>query len=221
MTVSTVVAGLLPIMWSSSVGAEVMKPLAAPVLGGMVSSLLHVLIVTPVLFFALRERQLGLQHETLPVSVRPRFGVRRILIATVLLAVVTVALFVGWRLSRPRVTGTGASEAAGRVVLTARSGDMNIVLLSRTGTLGTGRNTLTMEFRSSSGGLVDVGTVRVSATMTMPGMVMPANVQVETSGVPGRFTATAEFGMAGTWPINVEWNGPAGSGSVSLHGSVQ
>ena len=43
MTVSTVVAGLLPIMWSTSVGAEVMKPLATPVLGGMISSLIHVL----------------------------------------------------------------------------------------------------------------------------------------------------------------------------------
>ena len=39
MTVSTVVAGLLPIMWSTRAGAEVMKPLATPVLGGMVSSL--------------------------------------------------------------------------------------------------------------------------------------------------------------------------------------
>jgi Cu(I)/Ag(I) efflux system membrane protein CusA/SilA len=58
MTVSTVVASLLPIMWSTSAGAEVMKPLAAPVLGGMVSSLLHVLIVTPVVFFWLREREL-------------------------------------------------------------------------------------------------------------------------------------------------------------------
>jgi Cu(I)/Ag(I) efflux system membrane protein CusA/SilA len=58
MTVSTVVAGLLPIMWSTSAGAEVMKPLATPVLGGMVSSLLHVLIVTPVIFFWLREREL-------------------------------------------------------------------------------------------------------------------------------------------------------------------
>ena len=42
MTVTTVVAGLLPIMWSSSAGSEIMKPLATPVLGGMVSSLLHV-----------------------------------------------------------------------------------------------------------------------------------------------------------------------------------
>ncbi|MDQ3745308.1 MAG: CusA/CzcA family heavy metal efflux RND transporter [Acidobacteriota bacterium] len=58
MTVSTVVAGLLPIMWSTSAGSEVMKPLATPVLGGMVSSLLHVLVVTPVIFFWLQERRL-------------------------------------------------------------------------------------------------------------------------------------------------------------------
>jgi Cu(I)/Ag(I) efflux system membrane protein CusA/SilA len=58
MTVSTVVAGLLPIMWSTSSGSEVMKPLATPVLGGMVSSLLHVLVVTPVIFYSLHERRL-------------------------------------------------------------------------------------------------------------------------------------------------------------------
>jgi len=58
MTASTVVASLLPIMWSHSTGAEVMKPLATPVLGGMVSSLALVLIVTPVIFYWLRERDL-------------------------------------------------------------------------------------------------------------------------------------------------------------------
>jgi hypothetical protein len=220
MTVSTVVAGLLPIMWSTSVGAEVMKPLATPVLGGMISSLIHVLIVTPVIFFSIRERQLGLQHETLPVTVPAPHGGRRILITTVLLTTVMAALFVGWRLSRQGATDPAAAQAGGRVV-TARSGDMDIVVLSPTGTLRTGRNTFTIEFRSPSGALVDVGTIRVSATMTMPGMVMPGNVQAQPSGVPGRFTATAEFGMAGTWPINVEWNGPAGTGSANFHGSVQ
>lgn len=58
MTVSTVVASLLPIMWSTSTGAEVMKPIAAPVIGGMISSLLHILIVTPVIFSALRSREI-------------------------------------------------------------------------------------------------------------------------------------------------------------------
>lgn len=59
MTVSTVVAGLIPLFWSDRTGAEVMQPLATPVLGGMVSSLLHVLIVTPVIFLWLRERELA------------------------------------------------------------------------------------------------------------------------------------------------------------------
>jgi Cu(I)/Ag(I) efflux system membrane protein CusA/SilA len=64
MTVSTVVAGLLPIMWSTSAGSEVMKPLAAPVLGGMVSSLLHVLIVTPAIFYSIRARELKREEKT-------------------------------------------------------------------------------------------------------------------------------------------------------------
>ena len=58
MTVSTVVASLLPILWTTRTGAEVMKPLAAPVVGGMVSSLVHILVVTPVIFTWLRERAL-------------------------------------------------------------------------------------------------------------------------------------------------------------------
>ena len=62
MTVSTVVASLLPIMWSHSTGAEVMKPLATPVLGGMVSSLAHVLLVTPVTYW-LREREVRRDME--------------------------------------------------------------------------------------------------------------------------------------------------------------
>ncbi len=58
MTVATIVASLLPIMWSHRQGAEVMKPLAAPVIGGMLSSLVHILIVTPVIFLWLRSREL-------------------------------------------------------------------------------------------------------------------------------------------------------------------
>jgi Cu(I)/Ag(I) efflux system membrane protein CusA/SilA len=63
MTVATIVASLLPIMWSTRTGSEVMKPLAAPVIGGMVSSLLHILIVTPVIFAWLRERELREQPQ--------------------------------------------------------------------------------------------------------------------------------------------------------------
>jgi Cu(I)/Ag(I) efflux system membrane protein CusA/SilA len=57
MTVFTVIASLLPLMWSLRTGSEVMKPIAAPVLGGMVSSLLHVLFVTPVIFYWIQRRK--------------------------------------------------------------------------------------------------------------------------------------------------------------------
>jgi Cu(I)/Ag(I) efflux system membrane protein CusA/SilA len=61
MTVATAIAGLLPIFWSTRTGVEVMQPLAAPVVGGMISSLVHILIVTPVIFTWLREREFKLQ----------------------------------------------------------------------------------------------------------------------------------------------------------------
>ncbi len=66
MTVATIVASLLPIMWSTRTGAEVMKPLAAPVIGGMLSSLLHILVVTPVIFAWLRERECGSEVHRSP-----------------------------------------------------------------------------------------------------------------------------------------------------------
>jgi copper/silver efflux system protein len=57
MTVATTVASLMPIFWFSRTGVEIMRPLAAPVIGGMLSSLVHILIVTPVIFAWLRERE--------------------------------------------------------------------------------------------------------------------------------------------------------------------
>ena len=64
MTVATAIAGLLPIFWSTRTGVEVMQPLAAPVVGGMLSSLVHILIVTPVIFAWLRERSLAHPPKT-------------------------------------------------------------------------------------------------------------------------------------------------------------
>ena len=58
MTVATIIASLVPILWSHRTGSEVMKPLATPILGGMLSSLVHILIVTPVIFVWLRGRNL-------------------------------------------------------------------------------------------------------------------------------------------------------------------
>jgi len=220
MTVSTVIAGLLPIMWSTRAGAEVMKPLATPVLGGMVSSLLHVLIVTPVLFFWIRERRLGLQHERLPRDTRVPGRARRVAMAAGVVVLTALIAFVAWRARQGH--GEPIAQSAGTVVQTVRAGDLDIALLSPTGTLRAGRNSFTFEFtRSGTATLVDVGTVHASANMSMPGMVMSGGVEVMPSVVAGRYDATAEFGMAGTWQMAIEWNGPAGQGSVNFQGGVQ
>ncbi len=58
MTVGTSLIGLIPIMWSTGVGADVMQPLAAPMIGGLITSAIHVLVVTPVLFSFMKEHNL-------------------------------------------------------------------------------------------------------------------------------------------------------------------
>jgi Cu(I)/Ag(I) efflux system membrane protein CusA/SilA len=66
MTVSVVMAGLVPIMWSTGVGSDIMKPIAAPIIGGMITSTIHVLIITPVIFYIMKLR--ALKRGTLTVS---------------------------------------------------------------------------------------------------------------------------------------------------------
>ncbi len=58
MTVAVALLGLVPIMWSYCSGADVMKPIAAPMIGGMISSAVHVLIMTPVIFVMMKKREL-------------------------------------------------------------------------------------------------------------------------------------------------------------------
>jgi len=58
MTVCVVLASLIPILWESGVGSDVMKPIAAPIVGGMITSTIHVLILVPVFFALMKERAL-------------------------------------------------------------------------------------------------------------------------------------------------------------------
>ena len=50
MTIAVIIAGLIPIMWSHGSGSEVMKRIAAPMIGGMVSATVLTLIVVPVIY---------------------------------------------------------------------------------------------------------------------------------------------------------------------------
>ena len=58
MTVTAVLASLIPILKETGVGSDVMKPIAAPIVGGMITSTIHVLILVPVFFAFMKERAL-------------------------------------------------------------------------------------------------------------------------------------------------------------------
>ena len=103
-----------------------------------------------------------------------------------------------------------------------RSGDLDVVLLSNDGALNHGKETFAVEFRRGNGDLVDVGPVKVAATMPMAGMPpMMGDIRLEPAGVPGRYSGTSDLGMVGGWRLAIEWSGPAGRGSVSLNPTVQ
>ena len=131
-----------------------------------------------------------------------------------------VAAVVAWRGWLP---GHGPPAAFGaRVIQTVHAKDLDIALLSETGALRQGRNRFFVEFRrAGSATPLDVGTARASATMPMPGMAMSISLGLQPTAVPGRYTAAAEFGMAGMWHMSVEWDGPAGRGTASFEGGVQ
>jgi len=59
MTVATILAGLLPVLWSTGTGADVMKRIAAPMVGGVVTSALLELVVYPALYLVWKGRHLA------------------------------------------------------------------------------------------------------------------------------------------------------------------
>src|SRR4249919_1857906 len=71
MTASVIIGGLLPILWSHGAGADVMKRIATPMIGGVVTSMLMELIVYPAIFFIWRSRKLERQPVSPTAEVLP------------------------------------------------------------------------------------------------------------------------------------------------------
>lgn len=68
MTVSVSLFGLVPVLWASGVGADVMLPIVLPLIGGVFTSSIHILLVTPVVFEMMKEYELR-KHGRLEIPV--------------------------------------------------------------------------------------------------------------------------------------------------------
>jgi len=58
MTVSVGLFGLIPILWATGVGSDIMRPITIPLIGGTITSTIYVLLITPVIFEIVKEREL-------------------------------------------------------------------------------------------------------------------------------------------------------------------
>jgi copper/silver efflux system protein len=58
-----VILSLAPILWETGIGSDVMRPIAAPIVGGMITSTIHVLILVPVFFLLTRRRAIRVESQ--------------------------------------------------------------------------------------------------------------------------------------------------------------
>ena len=101
-------------------------------------------------------------------------------------------------------------------------GDITIVLMNNTGELKQGQNDFVLQFRDPQGQPVDVGTVQLGSSMSMPGMApMSGNSEAAPTGQAGTYRVRSNFGMSGAWRFSISWNGAHGQGSTAFNTNVR
>src|SRR6478752_7078593 len=215
VTVCAILFGLLPIMWSpvTQAGADVMKRIAAPMIGGVVTSAILELLIYPVIYVIWRRRDLQDRHEEetvlVPAALVPSERIRRRLpriIATILIA---TALIYGGNFAWHKFA---SGNTTGQSFATQTVNDLTVTLSSSGGQFKAGDNDVLIEFRDSSGNLVDVGNVKFELNMNMTGMRMHEGANIQPAGAAGRYRAKIKAGMAGDWAGELSYDGPRGRG---------
>lgn len=112
-------------------------------------------------------------------------------------------------------------QVSGTPFATATVNELAVNLVSPEGQLQKGDNKILIEFRDSSGQLVDVGDVKFNLDMNMTGMVMHSGATIERTSTPGQYRATIQVGMAGDWNARISFDGPRGQGQQSFSATAK
>jgi len=225
MTVCAIVFGLLPIMWSPATqsGADVMKRIATPMIGGVVTSAILELLIYPVIYVVWRRRELSDKSEKeittfVPPEIVPSRANRRRLIRWAALIVAVIAILYGgkfaWQKFRP-------ASISAKPFITQTVNDLTVNFLSNAGGLRKGDNDVVIEFRDRNGQLVDGGDVDFKVDMNMPAMQMHAGATVERTGTSGQYRAKIKIDMSGDWNAKVSFQGPRGEATANFSLNIQ
>src|SRR6266545_1542690 len=195
MTVCAILFGLLPIMWSpaTQAGADVMKRIATPMIGGVITSAFLNLLIYPVIYIIWRRRKLPEKTEEeaapfLPPALVVSRENRQRVFKWIALIIGVIAIFYAgqfaWQKLRP-------TKISGAPFITQNVSDRN-------------------------GQLVDVGNVKFDLDMNMPGMQMHSGGNIERTKTPGRYRAKIKIDMSGDWNAKISFDGPHGQGQQSF-----
>ncbi|MEO7166423.1 MAG: CusA/CzcA family heavy metal efflux RND transporter [Chthoniobacterales bacterium] len=197
MTVSAIIAGLLPIMWGHGAGADTMKRIAAPMVGGMLSSTILTLLIIPTIYYLWRSREVEHAAATPPP--------RRKLVWVGMAVAVILAVGVWWLWPAQRAGGGNLSEA----IQTETVGDYQFEILGKKSELHVGQNPVEIKV-TRDGAPIDVGNVSFELRMDMPGMPMRANAPLEKTAKLGVYSGTMKIDMQGEYTGQAGYTGPKG-----------
>jgi Cu(I)/Ag(I) efflux system membrane protein CusA/SilA len=228
MTVCAILFGLLPIMWSPSTqaGADVMKRIAAPMIGGVITSAILELLLYPAIYVIWRRRHLpqpgtggGGGPLPAPSAVPAPGGAHGPVRWLVPLAIVSLAGVGGfYALHRPPGAYRGPLLAPFE---THTLNGLTVAFYHPQGQLRLAENDMVIEFRdAATGEPADVGQVKFDLDMNMPGMAMHSGSTVTADG-RGRYSVKVRPEMAGDWTAQLRYAGARGSGTLNFMVNVR
>jgi hypothetical protein len=226
MAVCAILFGLLPIMWSPTLqaGADVMKRIATPMIGGVITSALLNLLIYPVIYVIWRRRELPPegQVESAPVVGVSRKrtatfqGLIRFLIVTLISAALLAGGLAAWNWWNSR--SPSAAQIQGEPIATRTAGELTVSLF---GDLRNGQTEVLVRFTDSSGQPKDVGEVRADMSMNMPSMTMNSGGDVARTTTAGVYRAKLRPQMGGDWVLKLSWQGSAGTDQIEIPVNVK
>ena len=226
MTVCAILFGLLPIMWSPTMqaGADVMKRIAAPMIGGVITSAILELLLYPTIYMLWRRRHLpepegpdaAIPNPLADGGIASRRA-RRFPWPVLCVVAALSGGYMLWQHARGPTPAMAAS-GLGTPFATRSTNGLAVNFYHSEGGLRLADNNVVIEFLDeSSGAPVDVGSVKFALDMNMPGMVMHSGSTITPAGGVGRYRARVRPDMAGDWTAQLHYEGTTGFGRPELH----